>query len=109
MATDSDDALWLHAQARVSLVELAQCSGLPEPVLRELVEYGALSPADADAVEWAFGGDCLARARTAARLRNDLELDTSALALVLSLLEQIHELDAQVRHMSAQLVAPRRG
>ena len=108
MATDSDDALWLHAQARVSIVELAQCSGLPETVLRELVEYGALSPADPDSMEWAFGADCLARARSAARLRNDLELETSALALVLSLLEQIHDLDAEVRRLQAQLTVPRR-
>ena len=108
MATDSDDALWLHAQARFSMLELAQCSGLPETVLRELVEYGALSPAEADAVEWAFGGDCVARARTAARLRRDLELETPALALVLSLLERIDQLGAEVRHLHAQLALPRR-
>lgn len=108
MAVEPDDALWLLAQSQVSIVELAECSGLPEPVLRELVEYGALSPEDPQSVEWVFSGDCVVQVRTAARLRNDLELETPALALVLSLLERIHRLDAEVRHLSAQLSMPRR-
>ena len=108
MATEHDDALWLHAQWRVSIVELAQLSGLQEEVVRELVEYGALSPADPQAREWAFSGDCVARVRAAARLCNDLEFETPALALVLSFLERIDRLEAEVRNLSAQLVAIRR-
>jgi len=30
MATDSDDVVWLHSQRQVSIVELAQYSGLSE-------------------------------------------------------------------------------
>ena len=108
MATDRDETLWLHAQAQMSIAELAECSGLPEALLRELVEYGALSPADPQAVEWVFSSECVVSVRTAARLRDDLELETPALALVLSLLERIHRLDAEVRHLSAQITVPRR-
>jgi chaperone modulatory protein CbpM len=108
MTHDHDDAMWLHARAQVSIVELAESSGLPEPVLRELVEYGALAPADPQAPQWVFSGDCLVRVRTAARLRNDLELETPALALVLSLLDEIHRLDREVRHLGAQLSSPLR-
>ncbi len=107
MATEAD-ALWLHAHEQVTIVELAECSGLPESLLRELVEYGALSPADPQAVEWVFSGDCVVSVRRAARLRNDLELETPALALVLSLLDRLHRLDAEVRHLSAQITVPRR-
>lgn len=98
---------WLHAESRVTLVELARTSGLPEEVLRELVDYGALEPAEG-AGEWCFSADCVVRVRTAARLRNDLELETGSLALVLSFLERIQRLEAQVRHLHAQLAAPRR-
>ena len=102
-----EDAAWLHAEAQVTLVELARSSGLTEEVLRVLVEYGALEPASQGA-EWRFSAECVVRVRTAARLRNDLELETPSLALVLSFLERIQRLEAQVRHLHAQLAVPRR-
>lgn len=108
MAAEDEDALWLHAQRQVSIVELAQSSGLTETTVRELVEYGALMPADPQAREWAFSADCVVRVRTAARLCTDLELETGALALVLSFLERINRLEGDVRNLQAQLVAPRR-
>jgi len=104
---ETDDALWLHAGEQVTLVELARYSGLPEDVLRDLVEYGALEPAEPGAGEWRFRAECVVRVRRAARLREDLELDIPALALVLTYLERIGELEARLRHLHAQLVAPR--
>lgn len=98
---DHDDAVWLHREARVTIVELAQCSGLAEQVLRELVDYGALAPADADGGE--FNARCVASVRAAARLSGDLELDTPALALVLSFLERIDALETRLRELNAKL------
>jgi hypothetical protein len=69
--------------------------GLSEAEVRELVEYGALSPADA--MNWTFRAACVARVRAAMRMRRDLELDTAAFALVVSFLERIGELESQVR------------
>jgi len=108
MAPERDDTMWLHAQAQISIVELAETTGLPEDVLRELVECGVLLPAGSSAPEWAFGSECVASVRRAARLCNDLELESSALAVVLSLLERIERLEAEARHLRAQLFAPRR-
>lgn len=105
---EHEEAVWLHAESRITIVELAQSSGLPEELLRELVDYGALEPAPAVAGEWCFSAECVASVRAAARLRSDLELDTPALALVLTFLERINRLEAQVRHLHAQLVVPRR-
>jgi chaperone modulatory protein CbpM len=108
MAPEQNEALWLHARAQISIVELSESSGLPETVLRELVEYGAIAPADPQAPQWVFSSDCLVRVRTAARLRNDLELETPTLALVLSFLERISRLEDEVRRLGAQLSVPRR-
>jgi chaperone modulatory protein CbpM len=88
----------------VSIVELSECAGIPESELRELVEYGALSPVSADR----FSAACLKRLRTAARLRNDLELETTSFALVITFLERIESLEARVRELSAQRQAPAR-
>jgi hypothetical protein len=108
MATENDDALWLHSQRQISIVELAQSSGLTETAVRELVEYGALAPADPQAREWAFSADRVVLVRAAARLCTDLELETRALALVLSVLERIDRLEGEVRQLQAQIAAPRR-
>jgi len=101
---DEYDAVWLETHARVTLVELSRCSGLPEATLRELVEYGALPAGDAET----FAGDCVGRLRQAARLGADLELETSAVALVLRFLERIEKLEGEVRHLHAQIAPPRR-
>lgn len=106
MPTQHEEALWLHAERTMSMVELAELSGLSEAVLQELVEYGALRPADPQ--RRVFGGDCITPLRAAARLQIDLELETPALALALSFLERIQSLEAQVRRLDAQLVRPRR-
>lgn len=105
--TEHDEALWLHAERRVSIVELAEFSGLPEPLLQELVDYGALRPVE-PGQHGIFGGDCVTRLRAGARLRSDLDLETPALALALSYLERIQALEAEVRRLDAQLARPRR-
>ncbi|HXF80574.1 MAG TPA: chaperone modulator CbpM [Usitatibacter sp.] len=101
---DEYDAVWLEAHARVTLVELARCSGFPEAMLRELVEYGALAPTEGES----FPGDCVGRLRRAARLREDLELETEAVALVLRFLERLDSLEGELRYLHAQVPAPRR-
>ncbi len=103
MAIERDDAVWLHAEHRVTIVELAECSGLAEEVVRELVDYGALSPLDPVAGVLDFNARCVARVRAAVRLSQDLELDTPALALVVSFLERIDELETRLREMNAKL------
>jgi chaperone modulatory protein CbpM len=100
---DEPDAVWFHAERRVTIVELAQCSGLREDVLRELVEYGALAPVDPAAEPFDFNARNVARVRAAARLANDLELETNALALVISLLGRIDDLEERVRDLNAKL------
>ena len=97
MADSHEDVVFFEAQTQVTLVELSRSSGLPEDVLHELVEYGALVAGEGGAISAA----CVGRVREAARLREDLELDTAAVALVLRFLERIEALEAQVRHLRA--------
>ena len=106
MKLELTEAVWLDDRGSVTLVELAECSGFSESELRELVDIGALAPLDPDAREWNFGAQCIVAARTACRLRNDFELDSQGLALVLSLLERVQELEGLVQRLNARL--PRR-
>ena len=103
---ERDEALWLTETLRFSLAELAEVAGVPEAELRELADYGAITPVDPGASQWVFTATCLTTVRTASRLRASFELEPHGLALVLSLLERIRDLEGQLAALRAQM--PRR-
>jgi hypothetical protein len=106
MSADRESPQWLHGHYQVSIVELADTCGMSETIVRELVEYGALAPADPAAEPWMFSAEWIGRMRKAARIRADLELETAAFALVLSFLERIDRLEAEIARLGAQLPSP---
>lgn len=103
MKPEQADAVWLDAHCEFSFAELVHFSGLSEAELRELVDYGVLTPTDPQCREWTFGGDIVVTMQAAGRLRDDLELDPQALALALTLIGRIRDLEAQLRRLRAQL------
>ena len=109
MATEHEEASWLHAQAKVTITELAEFSGLPLDVLQDLAESGVLQPADPNATDWTFSAEWVVSVRTAARLYHDFELEAPALGVLLSFIERTRRLEVEVRHLRAQLSMPRRG
>lgn len=103
MNTESTEARWLTEEHEFSLAELAELSGLPEAELLELVDYGAITPRDPEAPTLVFSGQCLLTVRTACRLRLSFELDPHGVALTVSLLERIHDLEEELHSLRAQL------
>lgn len=103
MKLELTETVWLDERGAVTLVELAQCSGLSESEVRDLVELGAIAPMDPDARDWSFTARCISAARTASRLRHDFELDSQGLALVLSLLDRVQELESTLQRLNARL------
>lgn len=103
MQTELHDVLWLSQAETVSLGELAGLAGLTEADVRDLVDCGALAPANPDEGQWIFTASCVVTLRRACRLRSDLELDTHTLALTLNLIEQIDRLESEVIQLRAQL------
>lgn len=106
MKLEQADVMWLDADCECSIAELVRLSGLSEAELRELVDYGALVPINPQEAEWTFSGDIVLTVQAAGRLRDDLELDARTLALTLTLLKRIGELEAELGNLRAQL--PRR-
>jgi len=94
---------WLHQRYELSLAQLCELSGLSETELRGLVDCGAIAPADPLAGEWTFGADRLPIARSAFRLRRDFDLDFQGLALAVTLLERVRDLEEQLRDLRARL------
>ena len=100
------DAVWLEKRGDISVAGLAELSGLSEADLRGLVEYGALDPINPDEREWVFAGHCALTVQIAGRLRRDFELDPQALALALSLIGRVQQLEAELRKL--RLLMPHR-
>ena len=103
MSPEHDDAVWLTEDHAFSLAELAEISGLPQSELHELVDYGAITPIDPESSPWAFSGKCLLAVRTACRLRISFDLEPHGVALMVTLLERVQDLEAQVRDLRAQV------
>ena len=102
MQSESLDVLWLDRFQRVTVEDLVTLSGLSEAEIHELVELGALTPLDPNRIPWRFRADCVVTVRKASRLRDDFELDAHALALALTLLEQIQTLEAELSGLRAR-------
>jgi chaperone modulatory protein CbpM len=80
------------------------CRAEPQQLL-DLVQEGLLMPLlpTGDAPEdWRFGGQSLAVARRAMRLRRDFELDPAAAVLVMNLLTEIDDLRRRLLHLGLQ-------
>ena len=103
MNAEHTEAVWLTEDNEFSLAELVALSGLSEAELSELVDYGAVSPVNPDSSPWVFNGKCLLTIRTACRLRVSFDLEPHGVALVVSLLDRIHDLEAQLGSLRAQL------
>jgi chaperone modulatory protein CbpM len=99
---ETTEALYFDERGEVSLAQLIEISGLTEADLRELVDYGALAPVDPAASSWTFDAHSTTLARTARRLRSDLELDTHALSLILTFIERIDALESELRALRAR-------
>ena len=83
-------------EVHMSIVEISQATRAPEELIMSWVSEGVLSPAGSSPEDWRFSGDSLKRAKTAAHLSYDLELNTPGVALALDLLDEIRRLRNQL-------------
>jgi hypothetical protein len=98
--TQQFEAMWIEKRETLSIERLARMSGLSELELTALVECGALSPTNPDDdAQWQFAQRCVTSVKTAGRLRQAFDLEPDALALTLSLIERIRELQDELRRL----------
>jgi hypothetical protein len=105
MKTEIIEGLWFDERQEIALTDLAELSGIPEAELLELADCGAIAPIDpgTEPKQWTFTAKCLVTVRTACRLRDSFELDPHNVALVVTLLDRIQDLEARLRDLRAQL------
>lgn len=93
MKIEVTELTWLEERAEYSLEDLAERSHLSQADLAELIDCGAISLRE---------GHALVAARTAARLRSDFEIDLHGVALAMTLLRRIEELQAELIQLRAR-------
>lgn len=84
-------------EVHMTIVELSHASRTPEDLIMTWVSEGVLSPAGSSPEDWRFSGDSLRRAKTAAHLTHDLELNAPGVALALDLLDEIAQLRGRLK------------
>lgn len=92
----------VEEQVQLTLVELCRISRAPEEWVRVWVVEGVLTPIGDAPEEWRFAGTSLRRARLAATLARELELNAPGVALALDLMDEIESLKARLRRAGAR-------
>jgi chaperone modulatory protein CbpM len=88
---------------RLTVQEVCLGAGLSTQQLLDIVACGILEP-EGDVPElWRFDADTLSRAKRACRLHYDLEMEWSAIALVLDLLQDKEDLRRENHLLRQQL------
>lgn len=87
----------VEEEVQMSLAELCRASSAERELVLQLVEHGVIEPMGDVPQAWVFSGSSLQRTRTALRLLRDLELNLPGAALAVDLLEQIAQLQQQLR------------
>ena len=88
-------------EVHMTMVELAEATCTPQDMIMAWVSEGVLSPAGGSPQDWRFSGNSLQRAKTAARLMHDLELNLPGVALALDLLDELDQLRSQLHLANA--------
>lgn len=86
----------VEEEIHLTLVELCQAVSAPEAHVIAWVFEGVLEPVGDQPPDWRFSGPSLRRARLAARLTRDLDINPAGVALALDLLDEIAALRAQL-------------
>jgi chaperone modulatory protein CbpM len=102
MSIDSE-VLWLDEGRVVSLAELVELSGLSQEELLELVHGGAIPVREMRGTLYTFSAQVVSVARTASRLRDELELDMTGLGVALRLLDRVRGLEEEIARLRALL------
>lgn len=92
---------WIEAsvvenEVHMSIVELSHAARTPQELIMDWVSEGVLSPTGSSPEDWRFSGESLRRAKTAAHLTYDLELNVPGVALALELLDEIAQLRSRL-------------
>lgn len=88
----------------VNVQDLCTSAELEESILLEVIEHGIASPLTGDDIaSWLFDVNVVNVVKKASRLRRDLDIEWQAVALILELLDQRDQLQAENAQLRQRL------
>ena len=96
MKANASEGTWLNDHDICSARNLVEISGLSNEEFEELVEIGVIVPMDSTTHVKSFHLRYVVTANTARRLRDDFELDLHGMALAMTLVRRIDELQNEL-------------
>ncbi len=90
------DSIWLNDTQVCHMDHLVEVSGLSVEEIEDLVVSGVIAPVDQRTQPHYFQLRYIVTVNTARRLRDDFQLDRHGVALALTLLRRIDELEAEL-------------
>ncbi|MDT8428354.1 MAG: chaperone modulator CbpM [Pseudomonadales bacterium] len=90
-------------QGQFTLQDICRLSGLNEEHLTEFVAHGIIQAAGEGPHSWVFDTHAICIAHRARRLQQDLDLEATALILILDLLTQREQLEQENLSLQQQL------
>jgi len=104
MTSPITETVWLNTSDICSFDHVIEVSGLSADELHELIDIGIIEPSSSKADVLFFKMECIVVARKARQLRDDFELDARGVALALSLLRKMDELESEIARLRARLI-----
>jgi chaperone modulatory protein CbpM len=103
MNVNVEEWVWLNDEGICPAQYLIEVSGLSREELDDLIDNGIIVPVDDKTQPGAFRMQHVVTATVARRLRDDFELDRHGVALAMTLLRRIDELQAELSTARARL------
>ena len=92
-----------ETELRLHFSELCEQLQLPRDACEILVEHGLIQPSGQRPEDWVFDITSVSVVRRAVRLRREMDLEWSAVAVVVSLLEERDQLRTELEALQQRL------
>lgn len=91
----------LEEEPTINLDELCENCQVSAEIVIRFIEYGVINPSEGKSPKhWRFHQSVQVRTDKALRLKQDLGINVSGVALTLELLDEIAELKSQLNHLN---------
>jgi chaperone modulatory protein CbpM len=106
MTDDIQEGILLDESCVLSIADLSRACSMHAEWVLDLIAEGILEPDIDESRQCQFSAPELARAFTTMRLQRDLDVNLAGVALVLDLMDEIHELRAQLVYQGSLCINP---
>lgn len=98
---DSITGSILEDEPTINLDELCESCQVSTEIVTKFIDYGVINPSEGDSpTQWRFHQSVQIRTDKALRLKQDLGINVSGIALTLELLDEITELKRELSHLT---------